>query len=203
MTLMYIPAPLPLAKKAAPFDDPDWIYEIKHDGFRAVAVIENGQCRLFSRKKHRLTGYRDLREALVKAVNGKQVILDGELVVTDYLGRSNFAAMMARRHQVRFFAFDLLHLDGEDQRGVPLVKRKERLKRILPSRSPHVLYVDHTRGSGTELYSLCCQLDLEGIVAKRADSPYEDNEGAPQWIKIKNPNYSQKDGRADLFKRAG
>ena len=94
-------------------------------------------------------------------------------------------------------------LNGEDLRGVPLVKRKETLKRILPSRSPHVLYVDHTRGSGTELFRLYCQLDLEGIVAKRADSPYEDNEQAPHWFKIKNPNYSQKEGRADLFKRAG
>lgn len=189
---MYIPTPLPLAQKPAPFDDPDWIYEIKHDGFRALAVIENGQFRFFSRKKHRLTGYRDLREASLKAVNGEQVILDGELVVTDHLGRSNFAALMARRNQIRFFAFHLIHLNGEDLRGVPLVKRKERLKRILPSRSPHVLYVDHTRSSGTELYRLCCQLDLEGIVAIRADSPYEDNERSPHWIKIKNPNYSQK-----------
>ena len=113
---MYIPTPLPLAQQPAPFDDPDWIYEIKHDGFRALAVIENGQCRFFSRKKHRLTGYRNLREALVKAVNGEQVILDGELVVNDHLGRSNFAALMARRNQVRFFAFDLLHLNGEDLR---------------------------------------------------------------------------------------
>ena len=82
------------------------------------------------------------------------------------------------------------------------VKRKERLKCILPSRLPHVLYVDHTRSSGSELYRLCCQLDLEGIVAKRTDSPYEDNERTPHWIKFKNPRYSEKEGRADLFKRA-
>ena len=62
---------------------------------------------------------------------------------------------------------------------------------------------DHTRGSGTELYQLCCQLDLEGIVAKQSNSPYEENEQTPHWIKIKNPNYSQKEGRADLSKRAG
>ena len=107
------------------------IYEIKHDGFRALAVNENGQFRFFSRKKHRLTGYRDLREALLKAVNGEQDILDGELVVTDHLGRSNFAALIARRNQVRFFPFDLLHLNGEDLRSVRLVKRKERLQRTI------------------------------------------------------------------------
>lgn len=69
------------------------------------------------------------------------------------------------------FRLHLLHLDGDNLQSLPLVKRKERLRRILPSRSPHVLYVNHTRTSGTELYRLCCQLDLEGIVAKRADSP--------------------------------
>ena len=140
---MYIPTPMPLARKASPFDDPEWIYEIKHDGFRALAVIEQGQCRFFSRKKHRLTGYRDLREALAKEVNGEVVILDEELVVTDHLGRSNFAAMMTRRKQVRYFAFDLLHVDGEDLRSWPLLRRKEKLKRILPSRSPHVLFRPH------------------------------------------------------------
>jgi ATP-dependent DNA ligase len=66
------------------------------------------------------------------------------------------------------------------------------------------LYVDHTKGAGQRLYDLACQLDLEGIVAKRADSPYkEDTTHTPPWIKIKNPNYSQKEGRGDLFKRAG
>jgi bifunctional non-homologous end joining protein LigD len=63
---MLIPDPMTLIRKPDPFDDPDWIYEIKHDGFRALAVIEQGHCRFFSRKKHRLTGYSDLREALVK-----------------------------------------------------------------------------------------------------------------------------------------
>ena len=124
-----------------------------------------------------------MRDRLLKEVHADPVILDGELVVTDHLGRSNFAALIVCRNQVRFFAFDLLHLNGEDLRGVPLVKRKETLKRILPSRSPHVLYLDHTRGSGTELYCLCCQLDLEEIVAKRAESLYEDNKRAPHWIK--------------------
>ena len=200
---MMIPTPLPLGRQSKPFDDPNWVFEIKHDGFRALAVIEHGHCRFFSRKKHRLTGYGDLREALVKEVNADSAILDGELCVPDHLGRSLFADMMKRRNHARYFAFDLLWLDGEDVRAMPLWERKRKLKRILPARSAHVLYVDHTRGSGTELYRLACQLDLEGIVAKRANSPYEDNAETPHWIKIKNPNYSQNEGRADLFKRAG
>jgi ATP-dependent DNA ligase len=61
---MVIPTPLTLVSQGQPFDDPDWLYEIKHDGFRALAVVENGRCRFFSRNKHRLTGFRDLAEAL-------------------------------------------------------------------------------------------------------------------------------------------
>jgi bifunctional non-homologous end joining protein LigD len=200
---MVIPYPMPLVQQAEPFDGDEWLYEIKHDGFRALAVIEREQCRLFSRKKHRFTGYQDLRAALVKEVNAGSALLDGELVVTDHLGRSVFADMMTKRRLARFFAFDLLWLNGEDLRALPLSARKERLKRILPTRSAHLLYVDHTRGGGRRLFELACKLDLEGIVAKRADSPYTDNATDRHWIKIKNSTYSQTEGRADLFKRAG
>ena len=105
-----------------------------------------------SRKKHKLTGHQDLRAALAKEVNAETAILDGELVVLNHL----------------------LSLNGMDLRKVPLLARKDKLKRILSSRSPHILYVDHSRGNGTALYRLACQLDLE-IVAKRADSRYEGN----------------------------
>jgi|SRR5689334_903212 len=103
---MVIPQPISLVQQPGPFDDWNWIYEIKHDGFRALAVLEHGHCRFFSRKKHKLTGYQDLRAALVKEVHAEAAILDGELAVTDHLGRSIFAAMMQRRHLVRYFAFD-------------------------------------------------------------------------------------------------
>jgi len=165
-----------------------------------LAVIEQGQCRFLSRKKHKLTGH---RAALVQEVNAETAILDGELLVVDHLGRSVFADMVQGRHPARYSAFDLLSLNGEDLTHLPLLTRKEKLKRILPSRSVHVLYVDHSRSNGTALYRLACQLDLEGIVPKRADSQYEDNPNVRHWLKIKNPAYSQKEGRADLFKRAG
>jgi ATP-dependent DNA ligase len=66
-----------------------------------------------------------------------------------------------------------------------------------------VLYVDHTKGAGQRLYELACELDLEGIVAKQASSPYKEDARNPYWVKIENPAYSQKEGRGDLFKRAG
>src|SRR5687767_946113 len=136
--LMVIPQPMSLAQQSQPFDDWDWVFELKHDGFRALAVIEHGQCRFFSRKKHKLVGYQDLRTALVKEVHADAAILDGELAVTDHMGRTIFADLMQRRNLARYFAFDLLSLNGEDLMHLPLLTRK--LKRILPSRSPHVLY---------------------------------------------------------------
>jgi bifunctional non-homologous end joining protein LigD len=197
---MIIPTPMPLAQQLQPFDDPDWLYEIKHDGFRALAVIEDGRCRFFSKNKHRLTGFRDLGEAIVKELNVDNAVLDGELAATDELGRTVFEALMHRSQQVRYFAFDLVWLNGQDLRSLPLVARKQQLKRILPTHSAYTLYVDHTKGAGNELYWLACQLDLEGIVAKRADSHYEHQPHKPYWIKIKNRLYSQKEGRGELFK---
>ena len=100
---MHIPEPLRLSVIAAPFDDPDWIYEIKHDGFRALAVIEHGNCRFISRNKHKLYGLRELTAALAREVNAETAILDGELAVPDHHGRTVFASMMKRRHEARFF----------------------------------------------------------------------------------------------------
>ncbi len=194
---------MPLVQQAEPFDDPNWIFEIKHDGFRALAVIERGQCRFFSRKQHKLSGYSDLKKGLVHEVNAESAVLDGELVVTDHLGRTIFSDMMKRRKLARYFAFDLLSLNGEDLRSMPLVARKKKLREILPSRSTHVLYVDHTVGAGRRLFEFASELDLEGIVAKRALSPYEQNPTSRDWIKINNPRYSQKEGRSDLFRKAG
>ena len=92
----------------------------------------------------------------------------GELGASDELGRTVFTALMQRTKPARYFAFDLLWLNGRDLRSLPLQWRKTELKRLLPARSADILYVDHTKGAGTDLYRLACQLDLEGIVAKRA-----------------------------------
>jgi bifunctional non-homologous end joining protein LigD len=197
-----IPTPISLGRQAKPFDDPNWIFEMKHDGFRALALIEKGHCWLVSRRKHKFQAFGDLATALGREVRADMAVLDGELAVPDEQGRSVFASIMKRRRDVRYYAFDLLWLNGKDLRTLPLLARKQMLKRIVPKDSAHVLYVDHMSGSGTKLYRLACQMDLEGIVAKKADSPYEDNWSDPYWVKIKNPQYSQQEGRSDLVKRA-
>jgi bifunctional non-homologous end joining protein LigD len=193
---------MPLGQQSEPFDDPDWLYEIKHDGFRALALIDPGHCWFVSRRKHKFHGFRDLAAALVREVNAEVAVLDGELAVPDQTGRTVFAAMMKHRQQARFYAFDLLYLNGEDLRQLPLLTRKAKLRRLLPARSAHVLYVDHTKGSGQRLYELACQIS-KGLWRSGLTHNKEDTTHIPHWIKIKNPNYSQKEGRGDLFKRAG
>ena len=196
------PSPLSLRQQSQPFDGKDWIYEIKHDGFRALAVIERGKCRLLSRNLYELHGFRDLRTALVEEIQGDEAVLDGELAVMDNTGRTCFVPIMRKRQDARYFAFDLLWLNGKDLRLEPLLKRKNRLKRLVPRYASHILYIDHVRNVGRRLYQLACHLDLEGIVAKRVDNPYAVGSRSP-WIKIQSPAYSHREGRGDLFKRTG
>jgi bifunctional non-homologous end joining protein LigD len=193
------PLPLTLGRLDAPFDDPEWIYEVKYDGLRALAILERGRCRFFSRNRYPLIGLADLTHTLVSEIKADQAVLDGELAVTDAMGRSVFASIMRDRRRARYCAFDLLWLNGEDLRGQPLLERKARLKRILPADSKSLLYVDHVVRTGTQLFQAALDLDLEGIVAKRADSPYALGAGRPPWITINNCSYSQQAGRHELF----
>jgi len=194
------PLPLTLGQLDAPFDDPEWIYEVKYDGLRALAILERGRCRFFSRDRNPLIGLAELAKTLVSEIKADQAILDGELAVTDAMGRSVFASIMGDRQRARYCAFDLLWLNGEDMRGRPLLERKSQLKRILPADSTSLLYVDHVVKTGTQLFQAALDLDLEGIVAKRADSPYAWGAGRPPWITIDNRCYSQ--GHHELFDRS-
>ena len=96
-----------------------------------------------------------------------------------------------------FYAFDLLWRDGKDLRDRSLVERKEELRMIVREKAARVLYTDHVEERGLALYEHVCRMDLEGIVAKPAESPYVTEK--PLWIKIKNPDYSQAEGRGELF----
>lgn len=110
-----------------------------------------------------------------------------------------FDALFFRRGEPRYFAFDLLWLDGEDLRSLPLVAREEKLRAIIPAQPAPVLYVDHVCGLGTSPFGATYENDLEGIIAKRANSAYEQPEHAPNWLKIRNRDYSQLRGRHELF----
>jgi bifunctional non-homologous end joining protein LigD len=105
---MFIPSLIRLGHTSLPFDHEDWLFELKYDGFRALSVIENGQCRFLSRNRNPLRGLDRLAEALVQELKVDRAILDGELAVIDEDGRTVFKSMMFERHRARFCAFDVL-----------------------------------------------------------------------------------------------
>ena len=181
-----------------PFDNPDYIFELKHDGFRALAYVENGQCSLVSRNLESLR-FESLRAALSK-LPVKNAIIDGEIVCLDEKGVSQFNALLTTkgRDAAAFYAFDLIWLNGADLRRKPLMERKARLCELVrKSRCPRLLYAQHVEGGGKELFNEICRCDLEGIVAKRKTGMYR--EDRPDWLKVKNRTYSQAEGRHELL----
>jgi bifunctional non-homologous end joining protein LigD len=191
--------PMPLIRIPEPFDHRDCLYEIKHDGFRALAHVEGHSCRLVSRRGHVFSKYGILETEISHSIRAHDAVLDGEIVCLDRDGRSNFYKLLFRRDWPYFFAFDLLSVDGEDLRALPLVERKRRLRRIMPRIESRLLYVDHVEGQGVRLFREACRRDLEGIVAKWQQGPYHSDGIQTSWLKIKNPEYSQMTGRRELF----
>jgi bifunctional non-homologous end joining protein LigD len=97
--------------------------------------------------------------------------------------------------------YDLLAVDGEDLRDWPLIKRKRRLRQLIPSLPTRLLYVDHVKARGRDFFQVACAYDLEGIVAKPANGPYHSDAASTNWLKIKNPHYTQATDRHQLFER--
>jgi bifunctional non-homologous end joining protein LigD len=179
-----------------PFDHPDFLFELKHDGFRALARIWDGQCELVSRKRNSYKSFQTLRDQLGR-LKAQNAVIDGELVCLDDEGRSIFNVLLHRRGHPTFYAFDLLYLDGRDLRQLPLVERKRQLKQLLAgSNLLDVICGKYISGRGVALFNEVCQRNLEGVVAKRKNGTYATISG---WLKIKNPGYTQSQGRHELF----
>jgi ATP-dependent DNA ligase len=145
-----------------------------------------------------LTRFDALARAVAAELEVTEAIFDGEVIATDESGRPLFYDLLRRSGRPAYVAFDLLWLNGTDLRPRPLSERRARLRRILPAASSIVSEALSVEGRGRELFELMCMHDLEGIVAKRIADPYEPR---TRWFKIKNPGYSQKEGRGDLFNR--
>jgi len=192
---------LELREIRAAFDHPEWIFEVKFDGFRCLAQIEQGACKLISRKAITYKRFEDLRDALPTDVKCDEVVLDGEIVVLDSAGKSLFYELMRTGAKPVFAAFDMLWLNGQDLRSAPLLERKRRLHRIVRGNPRRILRVDHIKQHGKALFAEICRQDMEGIVAKPAISPYKTIRGKSPWMKIKNPDYSQAEGRGEAFNR--
>src|SRR3954468_9306711 len=180
-----------------PFSSDEWLFEIKWDGYRAVAFIDRGTVRLVSRNQNEFTPEFPELQEIASRVGAKQAILDGEIVALDEKGRPSFSLMQQRSGltlgpkrrgrdksvPIVYYAFDLLYADGYDLMRVDLEKRKDLLKSMLET-SELVRYSDHVVGQGAELYEAAREQKLEGIVAKKRNGCYIQKRSR-EWLKMK------------------
>jgi bifunctional non-homologous end joining protein LigD len=178
-----------------PFSDPKWLFEIKWDGERTLAYLQGGELELQARSGRTITQeFPDLHN-IPKQVMALNAVLDGEIVVLDENGRSDFqriqrrfgainpAASLQKSFPATYYAFDLLYCDGNDLRKVPLLERKRFLEQIIQP-TEFIRYSGHQIEKGKELFAAATAQQLEGIIAKQADSPYV--AGRTQyWLKVK------------------
>lgn len=170
-----------------PFDHPDWIFEVKWDGYRAVAEIRDGAVSLYSRNGISFNKkFSPVAESLRKF--GFDAVLDGEIVMVDDQGRSDFQMLQHYQESgsghLLYYVFDLLYFKGHDLSNLPLLRRKEILKKILPS-GTRIRFSDHIRKEGVLFYRVSKEKGLEGIIAKHSQSVYETGRRSRQWLKVK------------------
>lgn len=170
-----------------PFHDDGWVYEVKWDGYRAVSFLQGGQANILSRNNKSFDEkFYPIRAAL-ESWNVNAVV-DGEIVVLDDRGLSNFSALQNWRSEadghLLYYVFDLLWLDGSDLSDLPLALRKELLKDIMPD-NELIRFSETFEVSGTEIYQRAEALGLEGIIAKKIDSVYSPGQRTTDWLKIK------------------
>ncbi|MEA2609326.1 MAG: bifunctional non-ous end joining protein LigD, partial [Chloroflexota bacterium] len=191
-----VEAPLPkhiepmLATLASkPFSDPDWLYEIKWDGFRVEAVVDNGKVRIWTRNLKEAETYFPSLLSTPSWIEARQAIVDGEVVALDEAGRPDFGLLQQRLGDraaggLVYQAFDLLYLDGRTLLGVPLEDRKRLLKSVLRPH-PRVRFAAHVEGEGKAFYEAAQAQQLEGIIAKLRRSTYEPGRRSTAWLKLK------------------
>ena len=184
----FVPPQLAMQSESAT-DDPDWLHEIKLDGYR-IQTIKNGESiRLITRSgidwTHRM---KEIAADLV-ALPANQAVLDGEVVALEENGVSNFAKLQIsmqenEKHPLNYFLFDLLHLNGHNLRQAPLLERKELLARLVSPENNRVRFSEYIDGNGIATFDGACKLGAEGIISKRASSKYSSGRSG-NWLKIK------------------
>ena len=186
-----------------PFSDPEWLFETKWDGVRAICFIRNDKTRFVSRNQIEMTGQYPELGNIAESISASDAILDGEIVALDESGVSRFQLLqrrlgrknaseierLAAKTRIAYYAFDLLYWDGFDLMGCELTKRKEALQKILRS-SKNVRYSDHIIGEGVKLFEEVAKVPLEGMIAKRLESTYVQRR-SPDWLKIKTIQQSE------------
>jgi bifunctional non-homologous end joining protein LigD len=191
--------PIAPVLRPAPFDDPEWVFEPKYDGFRGLAYVTPESCSIRSRRDNVFDRFDELRAILREQLAVRDAIFDGEIVALDRNGRPSFRELARRTSTVAYAIFDVLWLNGRDLRGDTLSRRKRFLDLAVPANTAHVMKVLSIETDGVALFKAAGKLDLEGIVAKRKADRYETS---AVWYQVLNPAYTQKEHRAELFQRA-
>ncbi len=172
---------------------PNWAFEVKWDGYRAALHIEPGRVRVLTRGGHDWTARFPSIAVEAPQLGAQTAIIDGEAVVLDDQGRSDFGLLqraLGRRPgvhgpgEILLFAFDLLYLDGRDLRTLPQSERRQLLVQLLADRDGPIRLSEEVDADGAEFFRVACELGLEGIIAKRRDMPYRIGR-RPEWLKIK------------------
>jgi len=172
---------------------PLWIHEIKHDGYRIIACKSGDRVRLWSRNgRDWLKEFIAVADAL-KALRVDEIVLDGEAMAHCEDGLPDFHGLRSEDGGAGacLFAFDLLRLNGEDLRSLPLEERRARLRKAFRGSGKALRFSEHLEGDGPEIFRHACALGLEGIVSKRWDARYRSGRSLT-WLKIKNPTYERR-----------
>ena len=180
------------------FESAEWLYELKHDGFRALAYFGEHRCHLLSRRGNQMKRFADLSACIAKELKVNDAVLDGEIVALDGSGKPAFYDLMKRQCRPVYYAFDILWLNGRDLRDLSLLERKKILRSVIPRQSASVGYVSYVDRQAMRLFEIIKKDDLEGLVVKRKDGKYSQR---TLWYKILNPAYTQKAGRQEFFQR--
>jgi bifunctional non-homologous end joining protein LigD len=167
----------------------DWLYEMKFDGYRALAFKAGKEVRLLSRNRTNFNdNYPQLIESL-KLFSAKNFIIDGEIAALDPHGKTSFQLLQSYgiRKQIPlvYYAFDLLNLEGTDMRSRPLVERRKLLAKLLKNAPDNIRFSEELRGTKEELLQVARQFQLEGLIAKRPESVYESGRRSGAWVKVK------------------
>ncbi|MCA1381318.1 RNA ligase family protein [Bradyrhizobium sp. BRP23] len=178
---------LPTAAKVVP-DGPDWLHEVKYDGYRLRVERSGREVRLLTRNGHNWTSRFPWIVQAALENREQQFVVDGEAVILGVDGVSDFNALHSRRHdeEVQLYAFDVLALGGQDLRALPLSMRKTNLARLLRGRPDGMFVAPFESGEiGPDLFRAACRMGLEGLVSKRRDRRYSGGR-SKDWIKVKN-----------------
>ncbi len=172
-------------------DRPEWLHEVKHDGYRLIIQRDGKRVRLFTRNGHDWTDKYPLIVEAALRNRCTSFVIDGEAVLLGVDGRSDFEGLHSRKHndEVQFYAFDILVAAGEDVRKLPLSMRNTNLSRLFARRVDGILLSDFEQGEiGRDLFRHACLMGLEGLVSKHMDRPYRPGR-SPHWVKMKNPEH--------------